>query len=360
MGRSIRRRLSPSRWLHATPPPLSLPQVTEAFEKYQPDLVVSVHPLMQHVPIRVLKGLAKQGRPETPFATVVTDLTTCHPTWFHPDVTKLFVPTEEASVGALWGVGKGMGASAAATSGRGKCASLLAGRVTCPWTRPSAGPQQRAQVRRRLEQDRPARAAYPPGVQPGPAVQAGAAAAPGAGPGQAHCPARRRWGGHGPRGGDRQVPGNVSSVLRCRSVQSRAPRGSQLGPPLPLGTIKSPAGPALNGNGGPIRRAARPSRYIGSDLQLVVVCGRNQKLVQRLKSLSYPPGMNVVVNGFVDNMADWMGACDTIITKAGPGTIAEALICGLPLMLNGYIPCQVRVPRVSAGGSGSLGGQAGC
>ena len=34
------------------------------------------------------------------------------------------------------------------------------------------------------------------------------------------------------------------------------------------------------------------------------------------------------------------GASDIIITKAGPGTIAEALICGLPMLLNGYIPCQ--------------------
>jgi 1,2-diacylglycerol 3-beta-galactosyltransferase len=29
-----------------------------------------------------------------PFATVVTDLTTCHPTWFHPAATRLFVPTD--------------------------------------------------------------------------------------------------------------------------------------------------------------------------------------------------------------------------------------------------------------------------
>jgi UDP-N-acetylglucosamine:LPS N-acetylglucosamine transferase len=38
----------------------------------------------------------------------------------------------------------------------------------------------------------------------------------------------------------------------------------------------------------------------------------------------------------------WMAAVDTIITKAGPGTIAEALISGLPILLNGNVPCQVR------------------
>ena len=39
-------------------------------------------------------------------------------------------------------------------------------------------------------------------------------------------------------------------------------------------------------------------------------------------------------------MSDWMGACDCIVTKAGPGTIAEALVRGVPLLLNGCVPCQ--------------------
>jgi hypothetical protein len=40
-------------------------------------------------------------------------------------------------------------------------------------------------------------------------------------------------------------------------------------------------------------------------------------------------------------LTQWMAACDTIVTKAGPGTIAEALISGLPILLNGNVPCQV-------------------
>ena len=35
-----------------------------------------------------------------------------------------------------------------------------------------------------------------------------------------------------------------------------------------------------------------------------------------------------------------MQACDCMVTKAGPGTIAEAMASGLPLILNGYIPGQ--------------------
>lgn len=78
----------------------------------------------------------------------------------------------------------------------------------------------------------------------------------------------------------------------------------------------------------------------GAFCQVVVICGRNRNLAKRLRSHSYPNGMNVVVNGFVNNMNEWMCACDAIITKAGPGTIAEALICGLPILLNGNIPGQ--------------------
>ncbi len=36
-----------------------------------------------------------------PFATVVTDLTTCHNTWFHPLVDCCFVPTEYCKRSAL-------------------------------------------------------------------------------------------------------------------------------------------------------------------------------------------------------------------------------------------------------------------
>ena len=34
-------------------------------------------------------------------------------------------------------------------------------------------------------------------------------------------------------------------------------------------------------------------------------------------------------------MAKYMSACNCVISKAGPGTIAEAMICGVPIILNG-------------------------
>lgn len=77
-----------------------------------------------------------------------------------------------------------------------------------------------------------------------------------------------------------------------------------------------------------------------SVVQVTVICGRNKKLLHHFQSLGRPNGMKLLPCGFVDNIHEWMAASDVIITKAGPGTIAEALISGLPILLNGNIPCQ--------------------
>jgi 1,2-diacylglycerol 3-beta-galactosyltransferase len=54
------------------------------------DMVVSVHPLCQDIPLKILANLDTNGKTRdpkercTPFATVVTDLAGAHPTWFNP------------------------------------------------------------------------------------------------------------------------------------------------------------------------------------------------------------------------------------------------------------------------------------
>ena len=83
-------------------------RVAAAFDEWDPDLVVSVHPLMQLVPLRVLRARAlARGEAPAPFATVVTDLTTCHNTWFDPAVDACFVPTEECAARARHGAEPG-------------------------------------------------------------------------------------------------------------------------------------------------------------------------------------------------------------------------------------------------------------
>lgn len=96
-----------------------------------------------------------------------------------------------------------------------------------------------------------------------------------------------------------------------------------------------------DGSGG-IARRARTLAAAALDIDIVVVCGRNRRCHESLARLHDRHGHRVGVHGFVDNMADWMRAADVVATKAGPGTIAEALCCGVPLLLTSYLPGQER------------------
>lgn len=49
--------------------------------------------------------------------------------------------------------------------------------------------------------------------------------------------------------------------------------------------------------------------------QVVVICGRNKQLLDKLRGRPMPRGLHVHACGFVDNIHEWMGACDAIITK---------------------------------------------
>ena len=44
--------------------------------------------------------------------------------------------------------------------------------------------------------------------------------------------------------------------------------------------------------------------------------------------------------GFINNMAEYMVASDVLVTKAGPGTIAEAASLSLPVVLTSFLPGQ--------------------
>ncbi len=77
--------------------------------------------------------------------------------------------------------------------------------------------------------------------------------------------------------------------------------------------------------------------YGETQYQMVVVCGNNREAKEALERVNWGSGVNVNVQGFVNNMDEWMNAADCLVTKAGPGTIAEASICGLPCMLFAYL-----------------------
>ncbi|KAL5850151.1 hypothetical protein ACOSQ4_008164 [Xanthoceras sorbifolium] len=238
-------------------------EVAKGLMKYQPDIIISVHPLMQHVPLRILraKGLLKK----IVFTTVVTDLSTCHPTWFHKLVTRCYCPTSEVSKRAM-----------------------------------KAGLQP-SQIK---VYGLPVRPSFVKPVRP-------------------KVELRREF------GMDEDLP----AVLLMGGGEG-------------MGPIEATARALGN---------ALYDENLGEPIgQVLVICGRNKKLVNKLLSIDWK--IPVQVKGFVTKMEECMGACDCIITKAGPGTIAEAMIRGLPIILNGYIAGQEvgNVPYVVENGCGKF------
>lgn len=236
-------------------------EVEAGLMEYKPDIIISVHPLMQHVPLWVLKWQGLQKK--VIFVTVITDLNTCHRTWFHYGVNRLYCPSQEVAKRALQD---------------GLVESQI--RVFGLPIRPSfvRAVLNKDDLRQELEMD-------------------------------PELPAVLLMGGG-------EGMGPVKKTAKA------------LGEALYDNELKKPIG------------------------QMIIICGRNKDLVGTLESLEWK--IPVKVRGFEKQMEKWMGSCDCIITKAGPGTIAEALMRGLPIILNDYIPGQEKgnVPYVVENGAG--------
>ncbi len=89
---------------------------------------------------------------------------------------------------------------------------------------------------------------------------------------------------------------------------------------------------------GPLAETARAIDDSGLDVCLVIVAGRNSKLEEELKGQTWENP--AFVYGFTRDMPDFLRAADFIVTKAGPGTIAEALNAELPIILYAKLPGQ--------------------
>ncbi len=73
----------------------------------------------------------------------------------------------------------------------------------------------------------------------------------------------------------------------------------------------------------------------GLAVTLVIVAGRNKALKQHLEGRPWKTPTKVY--GFVQAMPDFMQAASILLTKAGPGTISEAISSGLPVILYGRL-----------------------
>jgi spore coat polysaccharide biosynthesis predicted glycosyltransferase SpsG len=66
-------------------------------------------------------------------------------------------------------------------------------------------------------------------------------------------------------------------------------------------------------------------------VQLILICGKNEKLAARLKGKKWNIGTSVI--GFTKEVHKLMRAADFLIGKPGPGSIAEAMQRGLPVLV---------------------------
>ena len=89
---------------------------------------------------------------------------------------------------------------------------------------------------------------------------------------------------------------------------------------------------------GPLAKTAYEVDASGLNLTLVIVCGRNQKLKATLEAHKWDNP--AFIYGFTREMPNFMRASDFIVTKAGPGTVAEALNAQLPIILYSKLPGQ--------------------
>lgn len=232
------------------------------------DMVVSVHPLCQDLPLSILADLDSNGATRdhsartTPFCTVVTDLGGAHPTWFNPGVDKCYVPSD-----VLY---------------------------------------DKARDRK---------------LQPSQLVEYGLPIRKGFWSDQHDAPQESLK-----KDKDRF---NEKHTLRKKlGLDEDLPAVLVVGGGDGMGGIVDIA----KSLGNKLGQGANEAQY-----QMVVVCGKNEAAKQTLSTVDWGKGVNVQVQGFVNNMDEYMKASDALVTKAGPGTIAEASICGLPCMLFNYL-----------------------
>lgn len=274
------------------------PELVTAYGKHngpRADMVVSVHPLCQELPLKILNSLDTNGasRSEgrtTPFVTVVTDLGGAHPTWFNPGVDKCFVPSD---------------------------------------------------VLKKAAMDR--------NVKESQIVQYG-------------LPVRRGFWRFGADYAD--TPEEQDEEEEIEGVHHKPTIRERLGlKDMPTVLIVGGG----DGMGGIVSQAQAVGERLqklasssSSSYQMVVVCGNNKSAQTELSPPQTQWGSDIEVNvqGFVNNMDEFMRASDILITKAGPGTIAEAAICGLPCILSSFLPGQEEgnVPYVEDNGFGCYKG----
>eukprot|EP00429_Kryptoperidinium_foliaceum_P036598 CAMPEP_0176173464 /NCGR_PEP_ID=MMETSP0120_2-20121206/88874_1 /TAXON_ID=160619 /ORGANISM="Kryptoperidinium foliaceum, Strain CCMP 1326" /LENGTH=495 /DNA_ID=CAMNT_0017511481 /DNA_START=113 /DNA_END=1599 /DNA_ORIENTATION=+ len=289
-----------------------LGRLYKRIESHDPDVIVSVHPTMNHAPLRAVQKLSKKRGKHIPFFTVVTDLGSGHCMWFEKKVNKLYVASQR--------------------------------------------------LYKLAEEE---------AVHPGRKniVMAG-------------LPIRHGFSVQAEKLGDRN---SLEGKAYQKSIKEELGFNTEKPVVLVMG-----GGEGVGSLSDIVNQLYTKLTTIGVDATICVVCGRNEKLKADLETRDWDAiaeklstdkkrrrlfrffgrkvdkkhmqsientyqlatetadengkkgkgDVDVVGLGFITNMPEYMVAADVLVTKAGPGTIAEAASVGLPVMLTSYLPGQ--------------------
>jgi 1,2-diacylglycerol 3-beta-galactosyltransferase len=220
--------------------PFILKELKKLIKERNPDLVVSVHPMVNHLTARALKELRRR----TPFLVVITDPVTLHRAWIAKDVDQYFVATKEAAQNC-------------------EHYGMISKKIKM-----LGMPIDPKFAKRDFEK---AQARFDDLLDP------------------EYFTVMLMGGGEG--------AGNMYKIIKA--------------------IVKS-----------------------GLKVQLIVVAGRNLRLEKKIRAMAETSPHPIVVFGFTDKVAELMSESDLLITKAGPGSIAEGLAMNLPMIITAWLPGQ--------------------
>jgi 1,2-diacylglycerol 3-beta-galactosyltransferase len=237
--------------------PLYRERLRDLFLSYKPDVIVSVHPLLNHA---ALRARADAGMENIPIVTVITDLGKVHESWLMADADAVVVPAREV--------------------------------------------YERARSR---------------GISP----------------------SRLRLLGQ-------PIHPKFDDVVGTKE-QLR----DGLGLPQDKMIVMLMAGGEGGGKLLPTTLALAKARL---PIHLLVVCGRNEPLKEKLEEMQQSLPTSMTILGFTDKIPEYFRAVDLLVTKAGPGSLAEANAAQLPVVVYDYVPGQERgnVDFVRNNGLGSI------
>jgi UDP-N-acetylglucosamine:LPS N-acetylglucosamine transferase len=90
---------------------------------------------------------------------------------------------------------------------------------------------------------------------------------------------------------------------------------------------------------GPVWKYAAAVVDRGLDMQIVVICGRNEKLRADMQHFCRGRTCTArfVITGYVSNLADYIAASDVVVGKSGPNQVFETLAEGRPIIISSFL-----------------------